>query len=42
MKDGRTHTAYKAEHAIDLETEAIVAVHVTHANRDVSKPEVFA
>jgi hypothetical protein len=25
MKDGRTHLAYKAEHAVDLETEAIVA-----------------
>ncbi len=26
MKDGRTHLAHKAEHAIDLETGAIVAV----------------
>ena len=25
MKDGRTHLAHKAEHAIDLETGAIVA-----------------
>jgi len=25
MKDGRTHLAYKAEHAIDLETELILA-----------------
>jgi transposase len=33
MKDGRTHMAYKAEHAVDLETEAIVAAHVTHADR---------
>jgi transposase len=33
MKDGRTHLAYKAEHAVDLETEAIVAVQVTHADR---------
>ena len=33
MKDGRTHLAYKAEHAVDLETEAIVAAHVTHADR---------
>ena len=33
MKDGRTHLAYKAEHAIDLETEAIVAAQVTHADR---------
>ena len=33
MKDGRTHLAYKAEHAVDLETEAIVAPLVTHADR---------
>ena len=33
MKDGRTHLAYKAEHAVDLETEAIVAAQVTHADR---------
>jgi transposase len=26
MKDGRTHLAHKAEHAVDLETGAIVAV----------------
>ena len=26
MKDGRTHLAYKAEHSMDLETEAMVAV----------------
>src|ERR1700728_216607 len=26
MKDGRTHLAYKAEHAVDLETGAILAV----------------
>ena len=26
MKDGRTHLAYKAEHAVDLETGALVAV----------------
>jgi len=29
MKDGRTHLAYKAEHAVDLETGAVVAVTVT-------------
>jgi len=29
MKDGRTHLAHKAEHAIDLETGAIVSVTVT-------------
>ena len=28
MKDGRTHLAYKAEHAVDLETGAMVAVTV--------------
>ena len=33
MKDGRTHLAYKAEHAVDLESEAIVATTVTFADR---------
>jgi transposase len=33
MKDGTTHLAYKAEHAVDLETEAIVAATVTQADR---------
>ena len=33
MKDGRTHLAYKAEHSVDLETEAIVSCHVTHADQ---------
>jgi len=33
MKDGRTHLAYKAEHAVDLDSEAIVAPLVTHADR---------
>src|SRR5467141_368996 len=28
MKDGRTHLAYKAEHAVDLETGAVVVVTV--------------
>jgi transposase len=37
MKDGRTHLAYKAEHAVDLESEAIVAAVVTFADR--SDPE---
>jgi transposase len=32
MKDGRTHLAHKAEHAIDLETGAIVGVTVQGAN----------
>lgn len=33
MKDGRTHLAYKAEHAVDLHSEAIVASVVTFADR---------
>jgi transposase len=33
MKDGPTHLAYKAEHAVDLQTEAIVAATVTSADR---------
>ena len=33
MKDGRTHLAHKAEHAIDLETGALVAVTVQGAER---------
>lgn len=33
MKDGRTHLAYKAEHAVDLESEAIVATSVTFADK---------
>jgi transposase len=32
MKDGTTHLAYKAEHAIDLQTEIILAAEVYHAN----------
>jgi transposase len=32
MKDGRTHLAYKAEHVIDLETEAVIAIPVYHAD----------
>ena len=32
MKDGRTHLAHKAEHAIDLETGAIVGVTVQNAD----------
>ena len=37
MKDGRTHLAYKAEHAVNLESEAIVATTVTFA--DQSDPQ---
>jgi hypothetical protein len=33
MKDGRTHLAHKAEHAVDVETGAIVAVTVQGADQ---------
>ena len=33
MKDGRTHLAHKAEHAVDLETGAVVAVTLQEADR---------
>ncbi len=33
MKDGRTRLADTAEHAVDLETQAIVSAHLTHADR---------
>ena len=33
MEGGRTHLAYKAEHSVDLDTEAIVSFHVTHADQ---------
>ena len=33
MKDGRTHLAYKAEHAVDVVSEAIVASIVTFADK---------
>jgi transposase len=33
MKDGRTHLAYKAEHAVDLKSQAIVAATVTFADK---------
>ena len=32
MKDGRTHLAHKAEHAVDLETGAVVAVTVARSD----------
>ena len=32
MKDGRTHLKYKAEHAVDLETQVIVATEVYHGD----------
>ncbi|MBI4460670.1 MAG: DDE transposase, partial [Acidobacteria bacterium] len=33
MKDGRTHLAHQAEHAVDLETGAVVAVTVQGADQ---------
>ena len=33
MKDGRTHLAHKAEHVVDLETGAIVAVTLQGADQ---------
>jgi transposase len=32
MKDGRTHLAYKAEHVVDLETEAVLAASIRPAD----------
>jgi len=45
MKDGRTHLAYKAEHAIDLDTELILAAEVYHADQgdaDTIGPSISA
>jgi transposase len=39
LKDGRTHLAYKAEHAVDLETGAVVAV--TVASGDAGDTETM-
>ena len=33
MKDGRTHMAYKTEHAVDLESDLLVAATVHHADQ---------
>jgi transposase len=33
MKDGRTHLAYKSEHAVDLESGLLLATTVHHADR---------
>jgi transposase len=33
MKNGTTHLAYKAEHVLDLETEAILAAEIYHADQ---------
>src|SRR5215204_4927917 len=37
MKDGRTHLAHKAEHAVDMETGAVVAVTVQPADEGDTK-----
>jgi transposase len=45
MKDSRTHLAYKAEHAIDLDTELILAAEVYHADEadtDTIGPSISA
>lgn len=44
MKDGRTHLAHKAEHAVDLETGAIVAVTIQGADQGdtTTLPETLA
>jgi transposase len=44
MKDGRTHLAYKAEHAVDLRSEAILATTVTFADKSdpASAPATLA
>jgi len=33
MKDGTTHLAYKAEHAVDLDSDLIVAAEIYHADQ---------
>lgn len=44
MKDGRTHLAHKAEHAVDLDTGAIVGVTVqeAHAGDTTTMPQTLA
>ena len=44
MKDGRTHLAHKAEHAVDLDTGAIVAVTIQGADEGDTQtlPETLA
>ena len=39
MKDGRTHLLYKAEHAVDLETEVVLAAPIYHG--DVGDPDTM-
>jgi transposase len=33
MKDGRTRMAYKSEHSVDMDTQAIVAISIDHADK---------
>ncbi len=40
MKDGRTHLAHKAEHAVDLETGAVVGITVQDADAGDTKTMV--
>src|SRR3954465_14202551 len=44
MKDGRTHLAYKPEHAVDLDTGAVVAVEMHQADQGdtTTLPETLA
>jgi transposase len=37
MKNGDTHLAYKAEHAVDLKTEMVVAAQIYHADQGDSE-----
>jgi transposase len=39
MKDGRTHLLYKAEHAVDLETEIVLSAPIYHG--DVGDPDTM-
>ena len=39
MKDGRTHLLYKAEHAVDIETEIVLAAPIYHG--DVGDPDTM-
>jgi len=36
LKDGRTHLAHKPEHAVDLDTGAVVAAEMHPADRDTA------
>jgi transposase len=39
MKDGRTHLAHKAEHAVDVETATAAAEQIEDAQVDVEEPQ---